>query len=324
MRVLMVTSQLPHGRQSLDMAPALRQIDSLRRAGAEVDIVEVTGLPKLKYLQAIPRLRRLARTADIIHGHYAFCGWLAKLRRRTPVVVSFMGDDLLGSPDDHGRIGRSSRLIIRTSRWLARRVDAVIVKSQQMADVVAPIRAYVVPNGVDMDAFQPCDRATARRELGWPVNQRFVLFPGNPANPRKGFPLAAAAIAEANRRQSAEPIELVPLRQVPPEQVPLYMNACDAMVMASFIEGSPNVIKEAMACNLPIVSVPVGDTEAMLSGVEGCRICHRDPVEMGQNVRELLASHSRSMGRAAIEARGLSLESVAQQLLTIYAKVLAA
>ena len=323
MRVLMVTSKLPSGTSSVDMAPLVRQIQSLREAGAEVQLLEVTGLPKLKYLQSIPRLLNMARRVDIIHAHYAFCGWLARLRPRKPVVVSFMGDDLLGTPDDEGRVGRLGRLVVRTSRWLARRVDGVIVKSPEMARVVAPVPAHVVPNGVDMKTFQPMDPSQARRELGWSEEHRYVLFPGNPRNPRKGYRFANEAVDHARSLSDAANIELIPLWNVPPENVPLYMNACDVMLMASYIEGSPNVVKEALACNLPVVSVPVGDVAEMLEGVAGCRLCRRDPQEVGEALTEFIRETRRSAGRDALERRGLDLATVAQRVMSIYQEVLA-
>ena len=133
-----------------------------------------------------------------------------------------------------------------------------------------------------MAAFRPFDQQAARDELGWPQNNRYVLFPGNPRNPRKGFRLASAAIEHAQRVSGHQSIRLVNLWNVLPEQVPQYMNACDVMIMASWLEGSPNVVKEALACNLPVISVPVGDVPEMLDGITGCRLCSRDPVQLGE------------------------------------------
>jgi len=303
------------------MAPVSRQIESLRAIGAEVDVLAIKGVPKLKYLQALPSLRALARSVDLIHAHYGYCGWLARLQSSKPVVVSFMGDDLLGTPDAEGRLEPLSKLVVQVDRWLARTVDAVIVKSAEMAKVVAPVEAYVVPNGVDLQLFRPMDPYEARALLGWPEGKRYILFPGNPDIPRKGFPLAQAVVTRASKQMS-EPLTLVPLKRVAPDQVPLYMNACDAMVMTSFIEGSPNVVKEAVACNLPVVSVPVGDVPELLDGVEGYTICPRDAEALTEALVSTLAGGQRVDGRAALKRKGLDLESVARRLMKIYADVL--
>lgn len=326
MKILMVTSRLPDGRQSLDMAPLARQIESLRAIGADVDVLEVKGDRGdrgMKYLRAIPRLRSMARYADVVHGHYAFCGWLASLAPQTPAVCSFMGDDVLGTPDSDGEIGWKSRLIVRGSKRLAQRLDAVIVKSPEMAEILAPAKCHVVPNGVDMERFTPIDKSDACQQLGWDNSVTRVLFPGNPDNPRKGFKLANAALDLA-QQQLGKPLEMVVLWKVAPAEVPIYMNACDAMFMTSLLEGSPNVVKEAMACNLPVAAVPVGDVEILLDGVDGYSVSPRDPNALAEALVQMLAHTEPVDGRGALRRKKLDLPSVARRLLDIYASVLPA
>ena len=267
-------------------------------------------------------MRSLAASADLIHAHYGYCGWLARLQFQKPVVVSFMGDDLLGTPDASGRIRPLSRVVVELDRRLARVVDAVIVKSREMAAVVAPAEAEVIPNGVDLDAFRPVAPEEAKRRLGWDENKQYVLFAGNPANPRKAFPLARASVEAASKR-IGEPLELVVLADVAPQRVPLYMNACAALVMTSFVEGSPNVVKEAMACNLPVVSVPVGDVTELLDDVERCAVRSRDPDALREALAGLVQQPIRSDGRAALQRKGLDLESVARRIVHIYGDVCA-
>ena len=199
-------------------------------------------------------------------------------------------------------------------------VDAVIVKSPEMAEIIAPVPAHVVPNGVDLDQFQPQDREAVARSLGWPNDCHYVLFPGNPGDPRKGYSLAKTVIELAAPRVS-ERLELVALRKVDPELVPVYMNACNAMLMVSLLEGSPNVVKEAMACNLPIVSVPVGDVEILLADVPGTVVCPRDANALADALVDFLVNPPLVEGRAAILDRGLDLDSVANRIMNIYYNV---
>lgn len=308
------------------MAPVERQIESLRAQGTEVEVLEVEGIPKLKYVQTLPRLYAQARCVDLIHAHYGFCGWLARSQFRKPVVVSFMGDDLLGTPNANGQVELLSKFTVQADRWFARTVSAVIVKSAEMAEVLKPVPAHVVPNGVDMDLFQPMDAQNARAKLGWSENVSYILFPGNPSNPRKGFPLAESVVtrakAQTNDSTTGRLLKLVTLWNVPYAQVPLYMNACDAMLMTSFIEGSPNVVKEAMACNLPIISVPVGDVVDLLDGVPGYYVCPRDTQLMADALVATLGGSTVVDGRTALKQKKLDLESVARQLLHIYEEVL--
>lgn len=321
MKVLMVTPELPRPAQSGTLGPVARQIESIRRMGVEVTVVEPRGAKGAKYLQSLPRLWSAARQADLVHAHYGFCGWLARASVGRPIVVSFMGDDLLGTPNRGGRATAISRLFVRLNRRLARSVDAVIVKSSEMAGVVAPVSAHVIPNGVDLELFQPMDCRAARSALGWTGRERRVLFPGNPADPRKGFSLARIAVDRA-AAQLHERLELITLRGVAANQVPAYMNACDAMLMVSLWEGSPNVVKEALACNLPIVSVPVGDVSERLEGVSGCHICTRDSEALGQALYQALQDGRRTTGRAALARDGLDQESVARAIIQIYTGVL--
>ncbi|WP_153557017.1 glycosyltransferase family 4 protein [Roseimaritima sediminicola] len=322
MRVLMVCPELPRADSPGSMAPCARQIESLRALGLQIDVVDMRGIPKLKYLQVIPRLRRLAGRADLIHAHFGYCGWLAHLapqwsRSSAPLVISFMGDDLLGTPiNAAGDLERFSRWMVRANRRLAPKAAAVIVKSQEMADVLAPTPCTVIPNGVDPQRFRPRPQAEARRRLNLPVDQSLVLFPGDPDNPRKGHALATATINAAEKLRG-QPIQLIPLWGVQPDLVPWYMNACDAMLMTSLIEGSPNVVKEAMACDTPVIGVPVGDVETMLQDVPGCWVCPRDADRLAHAVDRVL-TRPHVAARQAILDRGLDLTSVAQQILEVY------
>jgi glycosyltransferase involved in cell wall biosynthesis len=321
MRILMVTPALPDPGRPGTMAPTARQIESVRALGVEVEVLQIRGVKGLKYLQCFPSLQSRIPSADLIHAHFGYCGWLARSQRSKPVVVSYMGDDLLGTPDATGRASAYSKCVVQADRWLAHTVDAVIVKSEEMARIVTPVKAHVIPNGVDLAAFRPLDPRAARSLIGLDDRTRYVLFPGWPEQPRKGFPLAQSVVIETARRTS-EPLELVPLRGVAPEKVPLYMNACDAMVLTSFWEGSPNVVKEAMACNLPVVSVPVGDVPELLADVDGCAVCPRDVHGLSVALLKVLARAQRTDARAALVRKGLDLPSVAQKVVDVYLEVL--
>lgn len=317
----MITGQLPTPEKPGSMAFIARQIESLRHIGLEVDVLQITGLKKFKYLQAIPRLRSLVKGYDLIHAHFGYCGWVGRSQFQKPVVISFMGDDLLGTPSANGELSLLNRFMIHINCRFAKSVDAVIVKSEEMARVIDPIDAHVVPNGVDLENFYPMDLEQAKEALGWHKETFYVLFPGFPELPRKCYPLAKAAVARAAQKLS-KPIELAVLWDVPPEKVPLYLNACHALLMTSLWEGSPNVVKEAMACNLPVVSVPVGDVPELLNNVSGCAVCPRDEEELADALVDILLSGERGGGRKALEEKGLDLESVALQIREIYEQVL--
>jgi len=316
----MVTAPLPTASRPGTWAAVARQIESIESLGIEADLVEVDGARGIKYVQALRRLVARAKDVDLIHAHYGYCGWISRLQVRRPVVVSFMGSDLLGVAGRSGRISTSSRIVVSIDRQVARLADAVIVKSQQMADILRPVRAHIIPNGVDLDLFEPIDRRAARAHLGWD-NRRRVLFPGNPVKANKGFPLAQAT-AKVAEDALHEAIEIVPLSGIAPAEVPFYVSGCDALLMCSHTEGSPNAVKEAMACNLPVVSVAVGDVQELLAGVDHCAVCRRDPDELGAELARVLTGSPRSNGRETIKARGLDLASVARRVVAVYRDVL--
>jgi glycosyltransferase involved in cell wall biosynthesis len=305
------------------MAPGMRQIQSIQALGIETFVVDMQGIPKLKYMQLLPKIRHLANQVDVIHSHFGYCGWLARIatqfsRVRRPIVMSFMGDDLLGTPiNASGDLNGFSKLAVRLNKFIAKGYDKIIVKSPEMAGVLAPIPCEVIPNGVDVSVFAPMDRIRACEELGISSDEYQVLFPGNPENPRKGYPLAMEAVAIAEK-QLGKPIRVLALAGVAPETVPAYMNACHVMLMTSFIEGSPNVVKEAMATNLPVIGVPVGDVHQLLSGVSQCTCCSRDPYEIGSALAKTLLANERSNGRSAILDRRLDLKSVALRIVSLY------
>jgi glycosyltransferase involved in cell wall biosynthesis len=264
---------------------------------------------KRKKLSYIPGLRRFrlclkARHYDLIHAHYVFSGIIARLQHRSPLVVSFHG-----GKEAWSWVGLLCRL-------LAPLAEAVTVTSQQHKDWLGRKDAYVIPCGVDLDLFVPIPREKAREHLRLPQGKKLVLFAAMP-RPEKRLDIVQAA-AELLRRDDKE-VELVLATSVPHERMPLYMNACDVLALASDYEGSPVAIKEAMACNLPIVSVDIGDVAQVIGGTDGCYICRRDPTDMAQKIKLALARGQRTNGRRVAQALGL--DATVDQVLQVYSDV---
>ncbi len=293
------------------------QMESLRPLGVGFDVVFIDGhRSRWNYLRAIGELRRVLRQKhyDLIHAHFGLSGWVARCQSGVPVVVSFMGDDVLGRPTRRGRITLYGRFLQASSWILARLVAAVVVKSQGMKTRLGLGSAHVIPNGVDLELFRPMEQAEARQTLGLDLKKKFVLFPYNPAEARKRFDLIEAAVNLA-RREIPE-IEILQVRGVPRERMPLYMNAADVLVLASLFEGSPNAVKEAMAVNLPVVTVDVGDTAELIGPTEGCHLVPRDSEAIAARIVDVCKRGTRTNGREWI-AR-LSMERVAKQIVALY------
>jgi len=319
-RVLVVTNLWPTESDPGYGSFVQAQMESLRPLGVEFDTMFIDGrASRWNYLRGVGRMRRLLRQKryDLIHAHFGLSGWVARCQFRAPVVVSFMGDDVLGRPRRDGSITAYGRFLQVSSFLLARIVAACIVKSAEMKSRLGLASARVVPNGVDFAAFRPLDRNEAHQALGLDPAKKYVLFPYDPAEQRKRYDLIQAAVAEA--QVSHPSIEILHVRGVPRERMPLYMNAADLLVLASIFEGSPNAVKEAMAVNLPVVAVDVGDVRELIGRTEGCFIVPRDAKALAEKIVEVCRRSLRTRGREDI-AR-LSIENVAKQVVAVYAQV---
>ncbi len=291
-RILVVTNLWPTESDPGYGSFVQAQMESLRPLGVDFDTLFIDGrASRWNYLRGVRRMRSLLRKNryDLIHAHFGLSGWVARCQLRLPVVVSFMGDDVLGRPRRDGSITAYGRFLQVSSFLLARMVAAGIVKTGQMKSKLRLASAEVIPNGVDLNAFRPIERNAARKVLGLDPEKKYVLFPYDPAEQRKRFDLIQAAVAEA---QAGDPsIEILHVRGVPRDRMPLYMNAADVLVLASIFEGSPNAVKEAMAVNLPVVAVDVGDVRELIGHTEGCFMVPREVKPMaGKDCRGLPAS----------------------------------
>ncbi|MGB8214525.1 MAG: glycosyltransferase [Anaerolineales bacterium] len=325
MRVLQLVGLLPSSRSPSAQPFVGSQIDSLRNAGIEIEVLDLAaccGKGWKKYIRGIFKIRKMVRLNqyDLIHAHYGYCGWVARFQRKVPVVVSLMGSDLLGIPDKSGRQTLLGRMSQWSSQILAQHVDHVIVKSNQMVGMLSrKAHMTVIPNGVDFDLFKPMDQKDAREYFGLDVQQKVVLFASDPQRAEKNYGLAQQAFQNLMCRYSFT-CNLWVFTGRPQKDLPMAMNAADALLLTSFSEGSPNVIKEAMACNLPIVSIPVGDVKEIISGARNCHVAEYDPSDIASKLASVLESGERSDGRQRIE--NLRLEVVAAKLVGVYGQVL--
>ena len=323
LRVLMVTSDWLWNSWGGPAVFIARQAEFLRREGVEVELFPFRGARSpANYLAAWKEVRRRLAGGqyDLVHAQFGQSG-ITALPKRVPLVVTFRGDDLEGIIGETGRYIPSGWLLRTVSRTVARTADAVIVVSEHMKRYLPKsVPAHVMPSGIDLELFRPEPRDAVRQRLGLPLDQRLVLFVGNPGLARKRHGLAQQAVDLVNR---SLPVKLMVGWELPHRQIAELMNACDALVLTSMQEGSPNSVKEALACNLPVVAVPVGDAAERLRGVEGCELCPDDRVEtIAAALTRVLQRGARIEGRAAVAA--LDEQLLTRQLLGIYRSVLPA
>lgn len=320
LRILTVTGAYPAEYRPHWGTFIKSQVDSLIEQGLEVEVIRPRPGPMpWRYATAAAQvfLKTLTGRYDVVHGHYGLWCLVARLQWTTPVVASFLGSDLLGAPTADGRYARKHALVVHISRWLSLKVDAVIVKSQQMREIIPARNVFILPNGVDFDLFRPASRAEARAALGWKPDRYYVLFANDPSMPRKGFDLAQAAIERLRARGMSA--ELMVANGLPQTEVVRRINASNALLLSSIHEGSPNVVKEAMACNVPVVSTDVGDVAQVVGRTVGCAVCPRDPEVLAAALEVALRHTGPTTGRSDI--RHLDRSAVAHQVIAVYEAV---
>ena len=292
------------------------QARALQLQGCEVVFFGVQGKGILGYLRCLPALKRAIKQhqPDLIHAHYGLSGLLANLQRRVPVITTYHGSDI-----NKPNILRFSKIAMRLSAW------NIFVSKRNIAIAQPKDKYTLLPCGVNLP--QPWNEMQTQLVEQLTLNQwvqrkldkdvKYVLFAGAFDNAVKDASLAKAAINEL--ASEGVKVELIELKGFNRDQVNALMYNCDALLMTSKTEGSPQVIKEAMACGCPIVSVDVGDVAERVSGVEGCYVVSsREPAAIAEALQQALAFPGKTNGRQRIIEMGLSNEQVAERLMAIY------
>ncbi len=309
MRVLVVTNMYPSPRRPHFGTFVRDEVEALRRLGVEIEVLFADGQRStFNYLRGGARVfqRSLTHRYDLVHAHYVLSGVMARCQLTWPLVLTLHGSEVA--------IGWTPPI----SRWLARLSAWVIVTSPRVLDDLRTPLSHVsiIPCGVDLDLFRPGDRSAARTALGLPHHRQLVVFVGEP-RPEKQVHLLQQAVAQL--QEAGRPVELIIASGQPHERIPLFMQAADVLGLTSSYEGSPMVIKEALACNLPIVSTDVGDVAQLIGHVAGCHICAPTVASIADCLAQALDLGQRSNGRDHI--RHLDGDAVARQVLSVYERV---
>ncbi len=294
-----------------------RQIESLLATGVEGHTFHLRSRTEPSVtLREWRRLRAEIRVfrPDVVHAQYGTAtAFLCVLATRRPFVVTFRGSDLNPDPDK----GFARCLLSRfMSQVAAARAARIICVSEQLLRRLwwGRTKSRVIPSGIDTELFRPRSRTRCGQELGWDAEERIVLFNGS-HRPLKRPDLARAA-AEVARRKCG-PVRLVELDGAqPPELMPAMMNAADCLILTSDYEGSPNVVKEAIASGLPVVSRDVGDVRQRLANVQPSKLVGDSAEELGEALAEILRCPARSNGPQAAEE--FALAAIARKIVAVY------
>lgn len=305
MRILIVASY-NKGR----FAPfILEQAEALKRNGCEMAFFGLQGKGVKGYMKNLSALKKEIEEfkPDVVHAHYGLSGLLANLQRAVPVVTTYHGSDI-----NERKVLRFSKMAMLLSAW------NIFVSTKTMEIAKQKKKNSLIPCGIDLSDLQLTEKSTARQKMHLFTEKKYVLFAGAFDNKVKNAPLAKEAVSllcDGN-------VELLELKGYSRDEVTLLMCAADAFLMTSLTEGSPQVVKEALACGCPIVSVDVGDVKERTDGVEGCYVsATREPQELAGLLQKAMRFEGKTKGKEKIIAEGLDNRQVAQKLIDVYKEV---
>lgn len=304
MRVLIVASG-----NSSNISPFVKeQADSLRNLGCHIDYFLIKGKGIWGYLKnyfLFIRTLKNNRQYDIIHAHYGLSGLLATLQPFLPVVITFHGSDV--------NLSKSNYLLSRLASRLST-TNIFVHENLSRTLKYFSFQPNIIPCGVNLDLFRPIPKLDARDRLGLDNNYKYILFSSSFDNKIKNAPLAKSAIKDIKNTI------LIELKSYKRNEVNLLLNAVDILLVTSHSETGPLVVKEALACNCPIISTDVGDVKTLINNIDNCFITKYDAKNIARKIDFVLASNKISDGRDSVKHLGLDI--IAKRVLNVYKRIM--
>ncbi len=322
MKVLFVSSG---NSKNFAITPFIKaQGESLTKAGVQIDYFLIRGKGFLGYIKSAKLLRAYLRKTpvDLVHAHYTLSGLTAVLSfSKFPIVLSLMRSDAYGEYIGENKIKFSSRYLILLTYFIQPFVNSIICKSKHIQRFVyLKKKSHIVPNGILLDKITVSEKGF-KEELGLSSGKKNVLFLGDKSDKRKNLYIIEKALKLINTND----INFVLPYPVSHDMVVKYMNSVDVLVVPSYMEGSPNVVKEAMACNCPVVATDVGDVRWLFGDEPGHFICGFQAEDIAEKIKLALdfsEKQGRTNGRKRILDLGLDAETVANTIVHLYKEVI--
>lgn len=298
MKVLIVAN-----KKSGQFSPfVMDQVEELKKLGVDFIFYPVMGKGIKGYLSEIFKLKRVINTQkpDLIHAHYGLSGLLANLQRKVPVITTFHGSDINVKSNQ-----KFSKLTYRLSK-------GTIFVSKKLRSNLGVSGGQIIPCGIDLDLFQKIDKVEARKQLGWNLDKQYVLFSSGFDRSIKNYPLAKEVMSGFDPSK----VELKELKGYSRKEIPIVMSASDCALVTSNSESGPLFVQEAIACQLPVVSVNVGEVENYFEGTEGNYLVTRVPSDIRSKVEFVLSG--KNMVNSHQKELNFCNKSIAERVLNLY------
>jgi len=327
-KVLIVTNMLPTVNNPSSGTFVGQQIESLRNKEFALDVIH---LDRKQYGMSIyAKTVQLVSNSiknfkpDLVHTMYGgVLGWqVSKISIECPIIQSFCGTDIQGVDAGNILLRLRSRIGIYYSRRTLPKVEHLILKAKRMLTYLPEWyprnRVSIIPNGINSKLFFRRDSNQCRDILGWEQDKFHVVLASPTENDlNKRVELARRATEHLPQELKAQ-FHLI--SNIEHQQVPIWLNAANVVLMTSLKEGSPNIVKEALACKVPIVSVDVGDVKELIDGIEGCYIS-KDTVHDLAAALQKVALYDKEIDSDSI-VRTLDINNIADQIRALYIDVL--
>ena len=298
MRILIIASG-----NSLQISPFVKeQAESLMEQGLSIDFFLIKGKGLFGYLRNYFLLIKKVKHEeyDLIHAHYGLSGLLATMQLSVPVIITFHGSD----------VNMKKNYIF--SRIASRLSTANIFVHRSLSEKLKIYRnpPNIIPCGFDNNLFYPIPKDKAREILKWEKSKHYIVFSSSFDNKIKNVQLAWLATSDINN------CDLIELKGYGKEQINLILNASDLLLVTSLSETGPIIVKEALACNCPIISTNVGDVQKLIRNVENCYISSYNPENIKKRIKLVFSNNKRTNGHQLI--KNFNLENIAYKIIDVY------
>lgn len=317
-----VLAVIPDGGNKVSMIFAHRQMNSLKATSIDVGVFMLKSRTSLKSLfsDMIAFRQKLATfNPHIVHAHYGtVTSFFCALGANKPLVITFRGSDLNPVTSENAFMRGVKQVLSQLSTLRAKHIICVSQGLKRRL-LWRNDEVSIIPSGIDLSIFKPLPIKFARERLGLSLTDRIILFNVGKSPLVKRLDLAEQALKFVNLHFPNTCLVKL-YGNIDPDDMPFYYNAADCLLLTSDHEGSPNVVKEALSCNCPVVSVDVGDVRERLAGVWPSKIVKRNPAEIGRAIGEIFKLNRRSNGHNKIHE--ISLDRLCTEIVNIYYSML--